>query len=207
MLILSKIWKLKKKSLSCHHLTHGSSDIIWVIAMEVKLVNVGFVCCSTFSFLCNVNCFVDHGILYLFFLFWPMCCLSFFRLRILITNSSCKYCSWNRLFNWLYTCVKTFRYYSDLLNIVSGNSKLVLYASRKTCEKEQGTYRCTIFVKKRGKQIRYRSVKEDWTTTKCEYNECYLIIIKIKVLLQAYVILANYGYPVLALWYYYSRPN
>jgi hypothetical protein len=103
---------------------------------------------------------------------------------------------------------KAFRYYSDLLNIVSGNSKLVLYASRKTCEKEQGTYRCTIFVKKRGKQIRYRSVKQDWTTTKCEYNECYLIIIKIKVLLlQAYAILADYGYPVLALWYYCSRPN
>ena len=71
-----------------------------------------------------------------------------------------------------------FRYYIDLLNIVSGKSKLVLYASRKTCEKEQGTYRCTIFVKKRGKQIRYRSVKVDWITTKCEYNECNLIIIK-----------------------------
>ena len=39
----------------------------------------------------------------LYFFFWPVCCLFFFDIRILITPLICSSYSYNRIYNWNYT--------------------------------------------------------------------------------------------------------
>ena len=58
-------------------------ELITIPEISSTVFRMGFVYCSLFSFLCSV---IWSLYIFLSFLFWSMCCLFFFNLRLLVIS-------------------------------------------------------------------------------------------------------------------------